>query len=286
VSTYRISELARRTGVPASTLRFYEQAGLLPAGRTGSGYRVYGEEAVARLEFIGSAKHLGLPLEEIRELLAAWEQGVCAAVRERLRPLVAARIAETQQRIAELTAFAAHLTGVHDELGGPARAAECGPGCGCVRAGPPGPVPVSVGLVPRRMDAGAGAAGSVSVELAPRRVDVGVPGVGCVGADPPVPVSVELAPRRVDVGVPGAECVRADPPDSVPVELARRVDVGVPGVGCVDADPPVPVSVGPVPRRMDAGAPRAGCVGSGAAVPVSVELGPGRVDAGAPGAGR
>ena len=61
--------------MPASTLRFYEQAGLLPAERTGSGYRVYGEEAVARLEFIASAKHLGLPLEEIRELLGAWEAG-------------------------------------------------------------------------------------------------------------------------------------------------------------------------------------------------------------------
>ncbi len=71
MNTYRISELARRTGVPASTLRFYEQAGLLPAERTGSGYRMYGEDAVARLELIASAKQLGLPLEEIRELLGA-----------------------------------------------------------------------------------------------------------------------------------------------------------------------------------------------------------------------
>jgi DNA-binding transcriptional MerR regulator len=130
--------------VPASTLRFYEQAGLLPAERTGSGYRVYGEEAVARLEFIGSAKHLGLPLEEIRELLGAWESGVCGDVRERLRPLVAARIAEAELRIAELSAFAAHLAAVHEELGGPAPVAVCGPGCGCVAAQPPGPVSVEL----------------------------------------------------------------------------------------------------------------------------------------------
>jgi DNA-binding transcriptional MerR regulator len=69
VSTYRISELARRTGVSASTLRFYEQAGLLSAARTASGYRVYDEQAVRRLEFVGAAKLLGLPLEEIRDLL-------------------------------------------------------------------------------------------------------------------------------------------------------------------------------------------------------------------------
>ncbi|MGW4058575.1 MerR family transcriptional regulator [Amycolatopsis sp. NPDC004747] len=140
MSTYQISELARRSGVPASTLRFYEQVGLLTAARTGSGYRVYGEEAVARLEFISAAKHLGLPLEEIRELLGAWEGGMCADVRERLRPLVAARIAESERRIAELTAFAAHLTTVHEELVGPAPATACGPGCGCVPAEPSGPV--------------------------------------------------------------------------------------------------------------------------------------------------
>jgi DNA-binding transcriptional MerR regulator len=144
VSTYRISELVRRTGVPASTLRFYEQAGLLAAARTGAGYRVYGEEAVGRLEFIGAAKHLGLPLDEIRELLGAWEQGVCAEVRVRLRTLVAARMAEAERRIAELSAFAGHLAVVHEELGGPAPVAVCGPGCGCVSAGPPGPVSVEL----------------------------------------------------------------------------------------------------------------------------------------------
>jgi DNA-binding transcriptional MerR regulator len=39
MSSYRISELADRSGTPASTLRFYEGAGLLPASRTSSGYR-------------------------------------------------------------------------------------------------------------------------------------------------------------------------------------------------------------------------------------------------------
>jgi DNA-binding transcriptional MerR regulator len=147
VGVYRISELAGRTGVPPSTLRFYEQAGLLPAGRTASGYRVYGEDAVDRLEFIGSAKHLGLPLEEIRELLGAWEQGVCAEVRGRLQVLVAARIAEAERRIAELTSFTAHLTRVHEELSAPAPAV-CGPGCGCVRPEPTGPVLVELGSAP------------------------------------------------------------------------------------------------------------------------------------------
>ncbi|MGA6160644.1 MerR family transcriptional regulator [Stenotrophomonas sp. NPDC087984] len=52
----RISQLAERTGVPATTLRFYDDAGLLSAGRSPIGYRLYGEDAVARLTFIGAAK--------------------------------------------------------------------------------------------------------------------------------------------------------------------------------------------------------------------------------------
>jgi DNA-binding transcriptional MerR regulator len=144
VSTYRISELARRASLPASTLRFYEQVGLLTADRTASGYRMYDDGTAERLRFITSAKHLGLPLDEIRDLLGVWELGVCATVRARLRPLVAARIADADRRIAELSAFSAHLADVHQELGGPAPATGCGPGCGCVREGQPSPVLVDL----------------------------------------------------------------------------------------------------------------------------------------------
>lgn len=145
MSTYRISQLAERCGVPATALRFYEDAGLLPAERTPSGYRVYGEDAVERLGFISSAKLLGLALEEIRELLDVREEGVCAAVRTRMVPLVAGRIAETEGRIAELSAFSAHLAAVHTDLSGPAPEGGCGPDCGCTTtSATAGPVPVTL----------------------------------------------------------------------------------------------------------------------------------------------
>ncbi|GKQ36053.1 MerR family transcriptional regulator [Streptomyces sp. A012304] len=145
MTTYRISQLAERSGVPATTLRFYETAGLLPAERTASGYRVYGQDAVERLAFISSAKVLGLPLEEIRHLLAVWEQGVCAAVRARMLPLVADRIADADRRQAELAAFSARLAEVHERLSGPAPEGACGPDCGCTSdAAAPGPVPVTL----------------------------------------------------------------------------------------------------------------------------------------------
>ncbi|ATW50839.1 heavy metal-responsive transcriptional regulator [Streptomyces peucetius] len=144
-TTYRISQLADLSGVPATTLRFYEDAGLLPADRTPAGYRVYGQEAVERLAFISSAKLLGLALEEIRELLAVREEGVCASVRARMLPLVAARITETDGRIAELRAFSDRLAGVHADLSGPAPEGACGPDCGCTTTtAAPGPVSVQL----------------------------------------------------------------------------------------------------------------------------------------------
>ncbi|MCX4919860.1 heavy metal-responsive transcriptional regulator [Streptomyces sp. NBC_00687] len=145
MTTYRISQLAERSGVPATTLRFYEDAGLLPADRTPSGYRMYGEDAVERLAFISSAKLLGLALEEIRELLDVREEGVCASVRARMVPLVADRITETDGRIAELRAFSAHLAGVHADLSGLAPAGACGPDCGCTTTpAAAGPVPITL----------------------------------------------------------------------------------------------------------------------------------------------
>lgn len=61
--TYRISQLAARSGVPATTLRFYEREGLLPTQRSTSGCRLYDDVAVERLAFISAGKHLGLPLQ-------------------------------------------------------------------------------------------------------------------------------------------------------------------------------------------------------------------------------
>ena len=130
MSTMRISQLAERTGVPATTLRFYEASGLLHAGRTGSGYRVFTEEAVQRLAFIDAAKRLGLALEEIAELLTVWESGACVQVKADLRPRIRARLAEAEQRAAELTAFSGALRGALAHLDAlPDRAEPCDPEC-------------------------------------------------------------------------------------------------------------------------------------------------------------
>ena len=151
MSAMRISQLAERSGVPATTLRFYEDAGLLPADRTQSGYRLYGEDAVERLELIGAAKHLGLPLEEIGQLLAVWESGACSEVKADLRPRLAARLADAERRATEQRAFATFLHTALEQLDAlPDRAGRCDPECGFHVAAAAAVRPVEVALTPRR----------------------------------------------------------------------------------------------------------------------------------------
>jgi DNA-binding transcriptional MerR regulator len=65
-----IGELARRAGVRPSAIRYYEAKGILRSpGRSANGYRLYGPEAIIRLQFIRRSKRLGLNLAEVREVI-------------------------------------------------------------------------------------------------------------------------------------------------------------------------------------------------------------------------
>jgi len=67
-----IGQLAASSGVPVRTLRFYADAGVLPeAGRTASGYRVFGPDAVARARLVRTLRELGVGLDDITRVLAA-----------------------------------------------------------------------------------------------------------------------------------------------------------------------------------------------------------------------
>ncbi|MFI1940853.1 heavy metal-responsive transcriptional regulator [Streptomyces purpureus] len=107
----RIGDLAAVSGVTAKTLRFYEQAGLLPAPpRTAGGYRDYPQQTVRRLSFIRDAQGAGLSLAEIRSALALRDAGAspCAHV----TALVEAHLQDIDRRLAELRATRAVLRGL------------------------------------------------------------------------------------------------------------------------------------------------------------------------------
>jgi DNA-binding transcriptional MerR regulator len=118
-----IGELARRSGVKAPTIRFYERAGLLPApARTEGRQRRYGRAAVGRLNFIRHARELGFEVSAVRELLALGEQPnrPCAEVDS----LASRRIADIDRRIAQLVALRGELRHALDACGH-GRIGEC-----------------------------------------------------------------------------------------------------------------------------------------------------------------
>src|SRR5436309_41 len=69
-ATFTIGELARRTGLPVKTIRFYSDEGLLPpTERTDAGYRLYDAAAMARLELVRTLRELGLGLADVSAAL-------------------------------------------------------------------------------------------------------------------------------------------------------------------------------------------------------------------------
>jgi DNA-binding transcriptional MerR regulator len=74
---YTIGRLARRTGVPVRTIRFWSDIGVLtPTGRSGGGYRLYDTEAVARLDLVRTLRELGLGLDVVQQIIDDFVDGV------------------------------------------------------------------------------------------------------------------------------------------------------------------------------------------------------------------
>ena len=122
MSTFNIGQLAKRAGVPIDTVRYYERNQLLaPAGRLESGYRRYGEAQLKRLRFIRRAKALGFSLAEIRELLALSEGRSVAKVKRAAE----ARLADVEQRLAELERIRDALRTLVSACPGHGRAEAC-----------------------------------------------------------------------------------------------------------------------------------------------------------------
>ena len=98
-----IGEVARQAGVRASTIRFYEQGGLLPGAIRSNGRRVYGESILELLEVIEFAKQSGFRLDEIRRLFQSSPNNETVSLR--WRALVRAKLDELkvqQERIAAM----------------------------------------------------------------------------------------------------------------------------------------------------------------------------------------
>ena len=113
----RISEVARRSGVAASALRYYEERGLIESERSGSGHRRYPRAVLRRIAFIVFAQRVGLSLEEIGQELAKLPRDRTPRGKDWAR-LSSGWTSRVEARIAELERLKAGLT-------------QC-IGCGCL----------------------------------------------------------------------------------------------------------------------------------------------------------
>jgi DNA-binding transcriptional MerR regulator len=97
----RSGELAALTGVSRDTLRHYERQGLLPVPkRSSSGYRLYSQEALARVRLVRAALEMGFTVEELREILSSRDRG--AAPCHRVHELAVEKALALKAQIAEL----------------------------------------------------------------------------------------------------------------------------------------------------------------------------------------
>lgn len=100
----QIGDAARASGVTAKMIRHYEAIGLArPPQRTDAGYRVYGEGDVQVLQFIGRGRALGFSLDQIRDLLALWDDKGRASAD--VRALAQTHIAQLNRKIGEMEAM-------------------------------------------------------------------------------------------------------------------------------------------------------------------------------------
>jgi MerR family copper efflux transcriptional regulator len=95
-----IGEIATRTGLPAKTIRYYEEIGLIRPARDTNGYRSFSDRDVHKLAFIGRARSFGFSIEDCRILLALYEDDSRASAD--VRAVAQDHLARIEEKIAQL----------------------------------------------------------------------------------------------------------------------------------------------------------------------------------------
>jgi Cu(I)-responsive transcriptional regulator len=111
-----IGDAAERSGLPAKTIRYYEDIGLLKPDRAGNGYRDYSTADVHRLRFLQRARSLGFSVEECRQLLSLY--GDTHRESADVKMIATAKLDDIDRKIRELTGLKEMLRQLVDSCNG------------------------------------------------------------------------------------------------------------------------------------------------------------------------
>jgi len=114
-----IGDAAERSGLPAKTIRYYEDIGLIRPARDRNGYRAFEENDVHKLAFLGRARSLGFTVEECRALLALYEDRERASAD--VKSIAAEHLNHIDEKIAELKVMRATLAHLVERCHGDGR---------------------------------------------------------------------------------------------------------------------------------------------------------------------
>lgn len=98
-----IKDVAERSGLPAKTIRYYEDIGLIRPLRSANGYRSFRESDLHKLAFLARARGLGFSIDDCRKLLALYEDRSRASAD--VKALAEAHLEQIASKIAELKAM-------------------------------------------------------------------------------------------------------------------------------------------------------------------------------------
>lgn len=102
-----IGDAARRSGLPAKTIRYYEEIGLISPERCDNSYRDYSGDDVHRLAFLKRARNLGFSIDDCRQLMALYQDRERAS--QDVRAIASAHVAAIEEKVRELQSMRATL---------------------------------------------------------------------------------------------------------------------------------------------------------------------------------
>ncbi len=111
-----IGDVSRRSGLPAKTIRYYEDIGLVTPPRSENGYRAFREMEVHKLAFLGRARELGFTIDDCRTLLALYENDGRESAQ--VKRVAEDHLLKIDEKLAQLQSMSGTLAHLIDECAG------------------------------------------------------------------------------------------------------------------------------------------------------------------------